>query len=183
MKKCISVLLLAFLFAAVLTSCGQPAVPETASPETTSEKTESTATESIEVSGTSVSDSSTTPLEDGVYSVCFNTDSGMFHVNEACEGRGTLTVEGGKMTVHISLVSKSIVNLFVGTADDAQKNGAEILEPTLDEITYKDGYTEKVNGFDVPVEALDTDFALAIIGKKGTWYDHTVSISDPQPIS
>ncbi len=27
----------------------------------------------------------------------------MFHVNEANEGKGTLTVEDGKMTIHISL--------------------------------------------------------------------------------
>lgn len=54
----------------------------------------------------------------------------MFHVNEANDGRGTLTVENGKMTIHVSLTSKHIVNLFVGTAEDAQKDGAEILQPT-----------------------------------------------------
>ena len=65
----------------------------------------------------------------------------MFHVNEANDGKGTLTVEDGKMTIHVSLVSKSIVNLFVGTAEDAQKEGAEILEPTTDEVTYKENGT------------------------------------------
>ncbi len=45
----------------------------------------------------------------------------MFHVNEANEGKGTLTVKDGKMTIHISLVSKNIVNLFDGTAEEAQK--------------------------------------------------------------
>ena len=38
-------------------------------------------------------------LEDGVYGVEFDTDSSMFHVNEACNGRATLTVKDGKMTV------------------------------------------------------------------------------------
>lgn len=33
-------------------------------------------------------------------------------------------------------------------------------------------------GFDIPVSALDTDFDLAILGKKGKWYDHTVSVRD-----
>ena len=94
-------------------------------------------------------------LEDGVYSAEFDTDSSMFHVNEAKEGRGILTVEEGKMTIHVSLVSKSIVNLFVGTAEDAQKEGAELLEPTIDQVTYSDGYTEDVYGFDIPVPALD----------------------------
>ena len=35
-------------------------------------------------------------LEDGVYSAEFDTDSGMFHVNEANDGKGTLTVKDGK---------------------------------------------------------------------------------------
>ncbi len=67
-------------------------------------------------------DTNTEPaLADGVYTADFNTDSSMFHVNEACEGKGTLTVENGQMTIHISLPSKSILNLFCGTAEDAQK--------------------------------------------------------------
>ena len=121
-------------------------------------------------------------LEDGVYSAEFDTDSSMFHVNEAKEGRGILTVEEGKMTIHVSLVSKSIVNLFVGTAEDAQKEGTELLEPTIDQVTYSDGYTEDVYGFDIPVPALDEEFDLAIIGKKEKWYDHKVSVTDPQPM-
>lgn len=120
-------------------------------------------------------------LEDGVYTAEFDTDSNMFHVNEANDGKGTLTVKDGKMTIHVSLVSKSIVNLFVGTAEDAQKEGAEILEPTTDEVTYSDGYKEEVFGFDIPVPALDEEFDCALLGKKGKWYDHKVSVSDPVP--
>ena len=74
------------------------------------------------------------------------------------------------------------MNLFVGTAEDAQKDGAEILQPTTDTVTYSDGSTEEVYGFDVPVKALDQEFDLAILGTKGTWYDHTVSVSDPQKV-
>lgn len=40
----------------------------------------------------------------------------MFHANEACDGKGTLTVKDGKMTFHVSLVSKKIVNLYPGLA-------------------------------------------------------------------
>ena len=118
-------------------------------------------------------------LEDGTYSAVFDTDSSMFHVNEACDGRGTLTVKDGKMTIHVSLVSQSIVNLYPGTAEDAQKSGAKLLEPTKDTVTYSDGTSEEVYGFDIPVEALDQEFDLAIIGTKGVWYDHKVSVSDP----
>ena len=127
--------------------------------------------------------SDTQDLEDGVYIVDFNTDSSMFHTNEACEGKGQLTVEDGKMTLHISLVSKNIVNLFPGLAEDAQKDDAELLQPTTDTVTYKDGLSDEVYGFDVPVEALDQDFDLAIIGTKGKWYDHTVSVSNPEEMN
>jgi len=110
-------------------------------------------------------------LADGVYTADFNTDSSMFHVNEACEGKGTLTVENGQMTIHISLPSKSILNLFCGTAEDAQKDGTSLLQPTTDTVTYSDGLSEEVNGFDIPVPALDEEFDVAIIGTKGKWYE------------
>ena len=117
-------------------------------------------------------------LADGVYTADFNTDSSMFHVNEACEGKGTLTVENGQMTIHISLPSKSILNLFCGTAEDAQKDGTSLLQPTTDTVTYSDGLSEEVNGFDIPVPALDEEFDVAIIGTKGKWYDHKVSVTN-----
>ena len=121
-------------------------------------------------------------LADGLYTAEFETDSTMFHVNEACDGCGTLTVADGQMTIHISLPSKSIVNLYVGLAEDARKDGAQLLEPTTDTVTYDDGTSEEVNGFDVPVPALDEEFDLALIGTKGVWYDHKVSVSNPQSI-
>jgi len=107
----------------------------------------------------------------------------MFHVNEACDGKGTLTVADGKMTIHISLTSKNILNLYPGLAEDAQKEGAELLMPTEDTVTYSDGTTETVHGFDVPVPALDEEFDLALIGKKGKWYDHRVSVSSPEDMT
>lgn len=103
----------------------------------------------------------------------------MFHVNEALDDRGVLTVKDGQMTIHISLASKSIVNLFPGTAADAQKAGAVLLEPTTDPVKYSDGTTEEVYGFDVPVPYLDKEFDLALIGTKGKWYDHKVVVSSP----
>ena len=123
---------------------------------------------------------SSAALEDGTYTVDFNTDSTMFHVNEAKEGKAELTVKDGKMTAHITLPSKNIVNLFVGTVADAQKDGAKLLEPTTDTVEYSDGTSEEVYGFDVPVPAVDEDFDLALIGTKGKWYDHKVSVSNPE---
>ncbi len=119
-------------------------------------------------------------LSDGTYEAEFITDSSMFHVNEAKDGKGELTVKDGQMTIHISLTSKNIVNLFPGLAEDAQKDGAKLLEPTTDIVEYSDGTSEEVYGFDVPVPYLDKDFDLALIGKKGEWYDHKVSVKAPK---
>ena len=122
-------------------------------------------------------------LPDGVYMADFDTDNSMFRVSEACEGRGTLAVENGEMTIHISLGAKNIVNLYPGLAEDAKKDGAELLEPTVDTVTYSDGWTEEVYGFDVPVPVLDEEFDLALIGTKGTWYDHRVIVSNVEPLN
>lgn len=103
----------------------------------------------------------------------------MFHVNEAKEGRGELTVKDGQMTIHVSLASKKIVNLFPGTAEEAQADGAVLLEPTTDEVTYSDGMTEEVYGFDIPVPAIGEEFDCALVGEKGKWYDHKVKVTDP----
>ncbi len=116
-------------------------------------------------------------LSDGTYETVFKSDSSMFHVNEAYNDKGTLTVKDGKMTIHISLASKNIVELFPGKAADAKKPGAETLKPTMDTVEYPDGTTEEVYGFDVPVPYLDKEFDLAIIGKKGKWYDHRVVVT------
>ena len=183
MKKMTALLLTAMLLLG-LAACGQTAPAETtAAPETTEaapETTvETTAETTVETTAPETTEAAVCPLEDGVYTAEFDTDSSMFHANESCDGKGTLTVQDGKMTIHVSLASKSIVNLFPGLAEDAQKEGAELLQPTEDAVTYSDGLTETVYGFDIPVPYLDDEFDLALIGKKGVWYDHKVSVSNP----
>ena len=121
-------------------------------------------------------------LENGTYIVDFTTDSNMFHTSDAYEAnKALLTVNDGEMTVHVSLQSKKIVNLYAGLAEDAAKDGAELIEPTVDTVTYADGYTQEVYGFDIPVPALDEEFDVALIGKHGNWYDHKVVVSNPVP--
>lgn len=127
--------------------------------------------------GTKRTTEEVTALEDGEYDAKFTTDSSMFHVNEANADLGTLTVEDGRMTIHVSLASKNIVKLFPGLAKDAEKAGAKTLEPTTDEVTYSDGTKEEVYGFDIPVEELDQEFDLALLGAKGKWYDHKVRVT------
>ena len=184
-------------FAAVVCSistlvCGSVSVNAAGTAETvveTSTKTNeetSTETETGTEDATEATETESTTeaevLEDGTYSADFNNDSSMFHVNEACEGKGTLTVKDGEMTIHISLESKKILNLFPGLAEDAKKDGAKLLEPTTDEVTYSDGSKKEVNGFDVPVPALNEEFDLALIGTKGKWYDHKVSVTNPEKL-
>ena len=192
MKKLFALMLAVLLLASVLTGCVQktaeaePAASQTEGTEQPVEETAEAPAEETPAEETPAEEETEEPAEpalpDGVYTAEFNTDSSMFHANEACDGKGTLYVVDGKMTIHVSLVSKTIQNLYPGLAEDAQKEGAELLQPTTDTVTYSDGLTDEVYGFDVPVPALDTEFDLALIGKKGVWYDHKVSVSNPEPL-
>ena len=190
MKKLLALTLAALLLAAVLTGCASaPAEPPAAdsqptqTEQPTAEEPAAEQPAAEEPPAAEEEPAAEEPaLADGVYTADFDTDSSMFHANEACDGKGTLTVQDGEMTIHVSLVSKTILNLFPGLAEDAQKDGAVLLQPTTDTVTYSDGLSEEVYGFDIPVPALDTEFDLALIGKKGVWYDHKVSVSNPEPL-
>lgn len=179
------------ILAAALTGCG--ASSSTASSAATSEaassaassvaaasEAASSAASSVAATSEAASEAAAT-LPDGVYTADFETDSSMVHANEACDGKGTLTVKDGQMTFHVSLASKKIVNLYLGSAADADANKADWLLPTTDTVTYSDGTTEEVYGYDIPLTAVDEDFALAILGTKGKWYDHTVSVRNAEP--
>ena len=166
MKKFLSIVC-AGVLAAALTAC-------TAAPAASQSATASSAA--------SVQAQSAPALADGVYQASFSTDSSMFHANETCDGKGVLTVQNGQMSIYVTLAGKGIVNLFPGTAEDAQKPGAEWLQPTLETVHYSDGTTDEANAFLIPVPYLDEEFDMALVGKKGTWYDHKVSVSDPEPM-
>lgn len=185
-KKIVTLLGMTVLACTLAVGCGSSGSQPSETEETVSEETADTAEdtaseETAEAAEETESEAPEVALEDGVYTAEFDTDSGMFHVSEACDGKGTLTVQDGAMTIHVSLASKNIVNLYPGLAEDAQKEGAEVLEPTTDSVTYSDGITEEVYGFDIPVPALDEEFDLALLGTKGTWYDHKVIVSNPEP--
>ncbi|MCR5215390.1 MAG: iron transporter [Lachnospiraceae bacterium] len=120
-------------------------------------------------------------LEDGVYLAEFHTDSSMFHVNETKNGQGVLTVVDGVGTIHLLMPSKNTVGLYLGLAEDASKPEAAVIEPSLEQVTYGDGSTEEVNAFDLPVPVLDEEFDCALVGTKGKWYDHKVSVTNAVP--
>lgn len=180
MKTNLSLVLASAALACALTACG---VSASASSDITSSSAASSEAAVSQAISSSIEETNAAALADGVYTAEFVTDSSMFHANEACDGKGTLTVKDGKMTFHVSLVSKSIQNLYVGTAAAAEGDSANWLQPTTDTVTYSDGLSEEVYGFDIPVAKLDADFDLAIIGKKGVWYDHKVSVCNAQPVA
>jgi len=172
MKRVFSCVVAASLALSLLVGCGASSTASSAA---------SSAASSEAASSVASSAAETAALTDGVYTAEFDTDSSMFHANEACDGKGTLTVENGQMTFHVSLASKKIVNLYLGTAEDAPSHESDWLQPTTDTVTYSDGTSDEVYGYDIPLDAVDTDFQLAILGTKGTWYDHTVSVRNAEP--
>ena len=176
-NRVISGAVAALVLAALLAGCGSTATGAS-SADSTPAATEAAGSEATAPTAEPQTEAA---LPDGVYTAEFETDSSMVHANEACDGKGTLTAADGKMTFHVSLASKKIVNLYLGTAEDAPSHESDWLQPTTDTVTYSDGTSDEVYGYDIPLDAVDTDFQLAILGTKGTWYDHTVSVRNAEP--
>ena len=82
-KQFITVSLAGVVLAASLAGCGGAAPASSA------------AASSVASSVVASSAVAETALPDGVYTADFETDSSMFHTSEACNGKGTLTVENG----------------------------------------------------------------------------------------
>ena len=172
----------AFALALVLAGCSSGGSASSSAASASASASATSASASAASASASASEAAASTLEDGTYEAVFSTDSSMFHVNEADEGKGVLTVENGNMTIHVRLASKKIVNVYSGLAKDAEADAANVIQPTTDTVTYSDGDTKEVYGFDIPVPALDEEFDVAILGEKGTWYDHKVSVSNPVAI-
>lgn len=190
MKKLISVLAVAMALVAVVAIAGCSSGAASSSSASASSASASTSVSASSGAASSSAASASTEavsssaasaqvLAPGEYEAKFTTDNSMFHVNEANEGKGVLAVTDKGMTIHVSLASKKILNLYPGLAADAEKDAGNLLQPTTDTVTYKDGATEEVFGFDIPVPAIDEEFDVALIGEKGKWYDHKVKVSDP----
>ena len=159
--------------AAASTSAASDSSSEAADTSVAASDSSSGSSNSVETTGTQ------SVLEDGEYIADVTTDSSMFHLNETCDGKCSLKVSDGQMTVHMILTSKKITMLYPGTVEQAKTDEAGWIHPTNDEVTYSDGEKKEVYGFDVPVPALDEPFAVAILGSKSNWYDHEVTVSNP----
>ena len=85
----------------LLGGCGAGQAADATSAESAVATQESTATPTESTEAETVSTETAqdeAQLPDGVYTAEFSTDSSMFHVSEACDGKGTLTVKDGVMT-------------------------------------------------------------------------------------
>lgn len=107
-------------------------------------------------------------LEDGSYAIEVETDSSMFRA-ESCE----LVVDKGSYLAKLSLPGEGFSRLYFGSAEDAaQASDEEIYDYYLND---EGKYT-----FDLPIEALDEEFAIAAFGqRRDTWYDHTIVFHAP----
>ncbi len=83
------------LAALLLAGCGASAA---STAESTSEAVSTEETAPAATAAPAETQAPAAALPDGVYTAKFNTDSSMFHANEAVDGMGTLTVENGTMT-------------------------------------------------------------------------------------
>ena len=176
MRKRLALLLTALTVFGSLAGCGGQTTSESSGAGSSGASVQS---ESTTASVAAESPAMETGMEDGSYTAEFETDSTMFHLNETCEGKVTLTVADGQMTAHVLLASTGIVNLYVGTSEEAQAEGAERISYTEEEVDYGDGDIDTAYAFELPVPVIGEAFSVAILGTKGKWYDHTVTVTDP----
>lgn len=183
MKKKILVLTTVLAMTLAIVGCGKSATAEISTDtellveEANTVEAETVLAEEIETPSVDIG------LEDGCYLVDFDTDSSMFHVNDTMNGKAVLTVKDGKAMLHLVMPSKNVLNLYKGLIADVQDNEADWINPGVETVAYDDGFSEEVYTFDVPVDVVGEEFDLALIGKKEVWYDHKVSISNPEPYS
>ena len=101
-------------------------------------------------------------LEDGVYTAEFDTDSGMFHVNEANDGKGTLTVKDGKddhpCEPGIQKDRQPLCGNCRRCCRKTEPNSSSRPQILLHTATER---AEEVYGFDIPVPAIDEEFDVA----------------------
>ncbi|MEI3521850.1 MAG: hypothetical protein V8Q40_12770 [Anaerosacchariphilus sp.] len=182
-KKIIALMGMAVISCALLMGCGSKAeTPAAATTEAESSDEETAKTEeTAEPEKADSEEAAAVTLEDGVYTADFNTDSSMFHVNEFYEGKGTLTVKDGQMTIHVVMPSKNIVNLYEGLAEDAQKDHAELLQADRRDCKFRRWYRA---GGGQCLRCTGTGTGRGIRSgadrNKGVWYDHKVSVSNPE---
>lgn len=114
-------------------------------------------------------------LEDGWYIAEFKTSSNELQQSESRHGKGMFYVENGMGSIRLSLTDVSVQKLFQGTAEDAKKAGAQLLD--LKDQKTGNGIPVRTGSLTVPY--LDKEFDCAVLEADGSWSDHKVMVSNP----
>lgn len=112
---------------------------------------------------------------DGIYSTTVETGAAMFKVVDA-----VLTSKNGKMTALITLSGEGYDYLYMGSAEAAGKanESSWIKYQGTKEYTDASGTTKTGRQYEIPVEALDKEIAVASRSEsKKTWYGRTLTFS------
>jgi len=113
-------------------------------------------------------------LKNGKYTVSFATADklGMIGLNDALNGKTTLTVKGGKMSVYVPMKGVGLTKAFAGTAKDAKKKGAKIINGKKVVVG-----NQEVLAFNIPVKNLNKKFPVSFYSKrKKKWYQKSVTV-------
>lgn len=114
-------------------------------------------------------------LEDGWYIADFKSGSNKLQQRETRHGKGEFYVENGMGRIRLSLTDVSVQKLFQGTAEDAKKAGAKLLD--LKDQKTGNGIPVRTGFLTVPY--LDKEFNCAVLEADGSWSDHKVMVSNP----
>ena len=178
MKK-VSLLLVSLLVLSLaISACGSSSGAGNSSSTASSVATSTVASSQSSSSKADTQASAKLDLADGTYSCKFTTDSSMLKINPELKNEASLTVKDGKATAHCVLSGTGYLKLFLGSKEDAPNKESEHISYTEESLKYSDGTTDKVYAFDIPVPVIDEEYAIATVGKKGTWYDHKVKVSE-----
>ena len=173
-KRLMAVVLSAVMTAAIFTGCaskGDSSKSDNKSAKTEQQKSDAKKEKAAEKEETKA------PIEDGTYTAVFKTDSSMFHVNDAYDDKGTLTVKDGKMTGEVLSV------LFKGVHYEIMVETVPGTSVTVNmrvirnhDVTSEDG-SEKIsaNNFYVDVEDVENldDKEIVALSNAQAWETET----------
>ena len=173
-KRLMAVVLSAVMTAAIFTGCASK--DDSSKSDNKSAKTEQQKSDAKKEKAAEKEETKA-PIEDGTYTAEFKTDSSMFHVNDAYDDKGTLTVKDGKMTGEVLSV------LFKGVHYEIMVETVPGTSVTVNmrvirnhDVTSEDG-SEKIsaNNFYVDVEDVENldDKEIVALSNAQAWETET----------
>ncbi len=182
MKKMGYFLIVSLLSCILLYGCGNSGqnVSSTAESSGTSSAAESSSTIASSVASSSASNEASVNklnLDDGYYMATLTSQDAKFQVNTRMKGLGNLIVEDSLGNISVTLNSNDITKVFVGTAQDAQKEGASVLEARTTKFNNSNGTSEVFNAFLIPVPDIEKEYDCAYFSTDNKWHDNKIKLS------